>query len=474
MIRNSIQVTALLMLIGAILAGLCSQPAGAGSLPHRLDDDGTVPGAPGPNTLWLPIAFKPDDGSSTPASDSWSTAAANPQRTSWVAEAVDPQVAGKFGLEWYRPIEAYIGQNVQLIAARGKIYAATARGLYALTAANGDVAWRFDTELPLGNSPTVAGNVVYVGGLDRRVYALNADTGALIWTFTGSKGGFSTNPLVQGGLVMLGSRDGYFYALDAITGALRWQYPAPEAAPLGPILYSAAYKDGKVFFAANDNHAYALQTANGALVWRSALLPGDGYQGWWPVVYGNYVVYSAAPGYAEGADIGTNSVAAVVSKNDPYYATMHNFQYSTDLIKTLQRDDVFHSGEGNSDALGPVFTTGSASDRTGISWSWGNGRSVVDGAKAAKYLEDDGQALVNRPTNKPWRRSVIVLSSADGSEFTYDSDGNGKPEFAPFLAVGAKSGNRYPPVVIPTRNAGGQMNDVLYAQNLSQIGRAHV
>lgn len=401
------------------------------------------------------------------ASD-WYMAGANPQRTSWVSEGVNPQASTNFGVKWYRPIEAYIGQHVQLITARDKVYVSTARGLVALNTANGDVVWRFDTELPLGHSPTVSGNLLYVGGFDKRVYALNADTGALVWKFEGAKAGFSTNPLVVEGKVMLGSRDGYFYALDQATGNLVWQYPASNAAPLGPILYSAAYKNGKVFFAANDNYAYALNTSNGSLAWKSAKMPGDGYQAFWPVVYGDYVVFSAALGYVMEGDPGTKSVADVIDQSDPYYAKMYNFQYGLDVVNTIQRDDVFHLGEADNSKLGPQFTSGGSGDTTGIPWNWGNNQTVVNAAKVTEYLEDDGQTRLNRSTNKPWRRGVIVLNTANGQEYTFDSDRDGHPEYAPFLFTGTKSGNRYPPLVIPMQNTTGGLNDVIYAQNFDE------
>jgi outer membrane biosynthesis protein TonB len=399
---------------------------------------------------------------------SWSMAGANPQRTSWVPEGVDPEASDDFGVEWYRPIEAYIGQHVQLVTARDKVYVSTARGVYALDAGSGDEVWRFDTEMPIGHSPTVVGNVLYVGGFDKRVYSLNADTGGLIWTFTGAKGGFSTNPLVIEGKVLLGSRDGYFYALDQNNGNLLWQYPASSEDPLGPILYSAAYKDGQVFFAANDNYAYSLDVNTGALIWKSEKMPGDGYQAWWPVVFDDYVVFSGALGYATGTDPGAWSIINVVDQNDPYYAQMHNFQYDDFVVKTFQRDDVFHQGEAYGSLLGPEFQTGSSGDNTGIQWSWGSGKSVVDASKVTEYLENDGQVRTNRPTNKPWRRGVIVLNVMDGTEYTFDSDNDGHPEYSPFLFVGVESGNRYPPLIIPTKDDQGSVNEVMYAQNFHE------
>ena len=65
--------------------------------------------------LYLSIAililgvFIPKDSAAQPSSD-WYMAGANPQRTSWVSE----EVRGDLYVQWYRPIEAYIGAKVQL------------------------------------------------------------------------------------------------------------------------------------------------------------------------------------------------------------------------------------------------------------------------------------------------------------------------------------------------------------------------
>src|SRR3972149_5344486 len=48
----------------------------------------------------------------------WPRAAANPQRTSRTPE----EVTGNLHVEWYRPIEAYIPQNVQIIASQGLLF----------------------------------------------------------------------------------------------------------------------------------------------------------------------------------------------------------------------------------------------------------------------------------------------------------------------------------------------------------------
>lgn len=346
-----------------------------------------------------------------PAGDGdWATVAGNIQRTSWSSEEVGD---GAMVVEWYRPIEAYIPQNVQLIASNGLIFVSTSRGLYALSAVNGQTVWRFDTELPLGNSPTVVDGTLYVGGLDHKIYALKATDGTFLWSFNEAESGFSTNPLVVDGRVFAGNRDGYFYAIGAQgtsqQGHLLWKFKTD-----GMIDLSAAYADGVVYFASNDNHAYALSASNGAQVWKSDLLPGDGYGSYWPVVYGNMVIFSAASGYRTGFNPGTSSL---VDPDGNAYGKIFD----------IDRDGVFNTSPDGT-FIGPEVS----------GQDWANGKKVLDASRLTNYLEANNHAD---------RRTLIMLNRDDGKEFTFDSDGDGIPEYMPALMVGTQSGNRYPPIV---------------------------
>ena len=184
--------------------------------------------------------------------DGWRMAGANPERTSWVPEGVP----GKLQLEWYRPCEPFIPHKLQVIAADGMLFIATARGLYALDAATGDQRWVYPTELPLGHSPTVIDGIAYVGCFDRRIHALDAKTGKGIWTSDAAGAGFNTNPLVVGGKVYAGNRDGVLYCFDAKTGKTVWRF---ETELRQPILFSCACADGVCYFACKDMHAYAVK-----------------------------------------------------------------------------------------------------------------------------------------------------------------------------------------------------------------------
>ena len=171
--------------------------------------------------LLLPASPLPADG--------WPMGGANPQRTAWCSE----EVRGRLSPVWYRPIEPYISQNVQVIVTEGRLYLSTARGLYAFKADSGEVAWVYPTELPLGHSPTVVDGVVYVGGFDRKIHVIDAKTGKGLWTFDGAEAGFHTNPLVIGGKLYAGNRDGNLYCIGA-PGARRPASSSGSSPPAVP------------------------------------------------------------------------------------------------------------------------------------------------------------------------------------------------------------------------------------------------
>lgn len=409
-----------ILIISSILFSATVQPANSiihNLSPTTLDDT---------HLIYLPSINRISNGY-IPGEGGWPTVAGNHERTSSTTD----EVTGPLTLRWYRPIEAYIPQNVQVIASNGLLFLSTARGLYAFNAANGEVAWRFDTELPLGNSPTVANGVVYVGGYDRKLHVLDAASGTHLWSFDGADAGYSANPLVVNGVIYIGNRDGSMYAIGAHgaanQGQIIWRYATNDAIHL-----SAAYKDGVVYFASNDMHAYALNAQTGALVWKSAKLPGMQLQSYWPVIYRDKVIFSLASGYRDDRSPGTRNVP---HPDNQLYGS----------YKQMQLADIF-SGGSEGQIVGQEVS----------GQSWAHGFPVINAHAITEYLENNPQPDTYK--HKPWRRMYVVLNLSNGLEFTFDSDQDGYTEFIPAAYWGTGSGNRYPPVV--------GADNILYFSNL--------
>ena len=158
--------------------------------------------------------------------------------------------------------------------------------IYAVDAETGRQIWKRATGGPVPSTPAVANGTVYAGSYDGKFYALNAQTGAIRWKFaTGGERRFEakgihglepknqtiadqydvflSSPVIVQGAVYFGSGDGNLYALDAASGELKWKFKTGDVVHASP-----AYADGVLYFGSWDSFFYAVDAATGKEKWR--------------------------------------------------------------------------------------------------------------------------------------------------------------------------------------------------------------
>lgn len=137
-----------------------------------------------------------------------------------------------------------------------------------ITGTNHTVIWTYARDGYLGNeysSPAVHDGRVFIGGNDHVIRALNASTGAWLWSYdTGSS--VQSSPVVDGGLVYCGCYDGIMVALNETTGTLKWSKNVVHN-----IFSSPAVANGVVYFGSEDSFVYAQNSSTGADVWNHTL-----------------------------------------------------------------------------------------------------------------------------------------------------------------------------------------------------------
>jgi outer membrane protein assembly factor BamB len=201
---------------------------------------------------------------------------------------------GGLELKWANPI----GGSVAAVA-NGVVYVGSGNNVYALNASTGALLWSYTTGFFVVSSPAVANGVVYVGSLDKHFYALNASTGALLWSYAAG-GLLYPSPAVANGVVYVGGCSvTNLCALNASTGALLWSFAT------GQMLFSSpAVANGVVYINAEQGNLSALNASTGTLLW-SYNAGGSMFSS--PVV-ANGVVYVASDGngniYALNASTG--------------------------------------------------------------------------------------------------------------------------------------------------------------------------
>ena len=106
--------------------------------------------------------------------------------------------------------DSYNGNVYALDAKSGAIKWNYTTGSYTITFSNDEFSGSYTLSGVYTNA--VVGNVQYSGALDNKTYALNAQTGAFMWSYQ-TNGNIYSSPTVANGVVYFGSDDHNVYAV---------------------------------------------------------------------------------------------------------------------------------------------------------------------------------------------------------------------------------------------------------------------
>lgn len=214
--------------------------------------------------------------------------------------------------------------------------------VYAVDASSGALRWSFETGNVVHASPAVADGVVYIGSWDRYLYALNAATGALLWKFqTGddkeiyNQVGIASSAAIAAGTVFFGCRDGHFYAVDAKTGARKWAHDNKK----GWVIASPAVERGVVYFPTSDGERFkALDAATGATLYD---ISNKAVSFSSPAIAKGTAFYGSSDGWLHAIDISTGRLKG---------------EFQTDGSKANAARYIDRDGRIDNAALYPDFT----------------------------------------------------------------------------------------------------------------------
>lgn len=227
----------------------------------------------------LPVVSSARPVLSQAADDDWPMLMRDPARSGYTPNALlPPSWSGWLNLKWKVGMGERVEEDVQPIVVNGTIYLGVMNGkFYAIDADSGQVDWVFQADGEIANTAAAVDGLVYFGASDGSVYALDAATGNQIWRYE-TGGPVLSSPAVVNGTLYVGSLDKALYALDAATGDLVWRYVTG-----GRVISSPAVGGGKVYFGSEDMTAYCLDATTGALAW-SRPLTGVSMKGTYPAL----------------------------------------------------------------------------------------------------------------------------------------------------------------------------------------------
>lgn len=150
------------------------------------------------------------------------------------------------------------------------VFGSADNNIYGLNAKNGKLLWKRATSRPVLGAVTNEQGIAYIGGSDRIFRAIDIKTGHVVWEFSGLKGYVETKPLLFQDKVIFGAWDSFLYALDKNSGELIWKWQGPRTGMhFSPAAVWPVAAHNKVFIVAPDRVLTAVDAQTGKSVWRT-------------------------------------------------------------------------------------------------------------------------------------------------------------------------------------------------------------
>ena len=186
-------------------------------------------------------------------------------------------------LGWYGDLS---GTKVQLTLTMDRDRAVEARFEFL----PGDPRWQWaaNAESAYGGPALGANGWIYFGSKDQHLYAVETQSGQVMWTFHMGGAAAGAPALGADGTVYAASGDNTLHALDSTTGAVKW-----EVALEGAVVASPAVAGDGTVYAVAGSWLHALDGTTGARKWR-VNINGVAY-GASPVVGRAGTVYVGSP-----------------------------------------------------------------------------------------------------------------------------------------------------------------------------------
>ncbi|HEY5052678.1 MAG TPA: PQQ-binding-like beta-propeller repeat protein [Solirubrobacterales bacterium] len=247
--------------------------------------------------------------------------------------------------------------------------------------------WRY-TERPLLEFPPIyVGGKLYAVNNSGFAFALDADTGKVLWERRIGRLNASSPAYYKHRLYIVNLVPGHIVKLDAKTGKILWKHLLPGRAESSPVVI-----DGTVYFGCEDGNLYALSARNGHVKWATAL---GGPVKSAPAYYGGVLYVGDYGGYMNAVVAKTGALKWQSGSLGPGFGASGQF-YSTPAV-----------------AFGRVYA-GNNDDRV---YSF----DISDGTLAWSYSTGgyaySGPTVASTPHSPP----TVYIGSFDGNIYALDA-----------------------------------------------------
>jgi outer membrane protein assembly factor BamB len=197
----------------------------------------------------------------------WRTYGYNPERTRYFpGKYLDPPFTSN---KWSLAI-GHLIEHGPIIAGE-RLYILDLEGIaYAVDKNTGKVIWKKDYGELSAAAPAFSDGILYLTNLDPdQIIAVRARDGKELWRKQLGSPGSESSPMVVKDKLILGCQCGSVYALNPKTGKTIW-----ETETAGEVKGAVAYHDGVIFGSNYGGEFFAIDAQDGDFKWRTPIIGG--------------------------------------------------------------------------------------------------------------------------------------------------------------------------------------------------------
>lgn len=165
-------------------------------------------------------------------------------------------------IRWLRPITRSTYHVRRPCHAGGRVVFVTATDIQVYDRRSGDPVARSRLRFPPGTAGVSDGTRIFIGGLDRRLYAFDVETQFLDWRII-TDGPIVSAPALHGEHVFAANDGGTLYACTRKNKLFHW-----DARTYGPVAADLVADERGVFVASRDQSLYLFDVNYGQLRWQ--------------------------------------------------------------------------------------------------------------------------------------------------------------------------------------------------------------
>lgn len=155
------------------------------------------------------------------------------------------------------------------------LYAPNSNGtLYALTL-DGESVWEFETGAAIWATPVFADDRLYVASQDHHLYAVNANTGDLVWDIDLGASAVSSPVMAEDGTLYIGTFGSELFAIDSKGGAILWKLETEGWIWGSPVIGP----ENTLFVTDLNANLYAIDTFEHTILWSKQVDAGSSITG---------------------------------------------------------------------------------------------------------------------------------------------------------------------------------------------------